>query len=393
MTATDATAAQREPSKALIFAMAVSAGMAAANMYYNQPMLGIITAEFPDSVFTRAIPPATQLGFAIGIFLLVPLGDLMDRRRLIVTQFCVLGVALASAALAPSAGMLVISSLLIGMCSSAAQQIVPFAAAMALEKNRGRTVGAVMGGLLCGLLFSRTLAGFVASHFGWRAMFWLAVPMMWMTAIVMRAMLPKIAPLSTLKYSAALKSLAEIWRSEPTLRRASMIQAVIFALFSSFWAVLALYLQSPAFGLGADTAGLFGIVGAVGVLAAPIAGRLADRRGPQLVIWLGAALTFAAWAMFGLWTALAGLIIGVIVLDFGVQSAMVSNQHVIYALRPEARNRFNTIFMASIFVGGAIGSSAAVSAWQAWGWSGVTLGASAVGFVLLAVMTLTRPKS
>ena len=383
------------PGKALIFAMAAAAGIAAANMYYNQPMLGVIEQEFPHTGATRLIPPATQVGFAVGMFLLVPLGDLMDRRRLIVTQFIVLGLALAAAAVAPSAVVLVAASLMIGVCSSAAQQIVPFAASMATEKSRGKTLGTVMGGLLSGILLSRTLAGFVADHQGWRAMFWLGVPLVVVAAVLMRAMLPPDArggpQRSELSYPMALRSLAHLWRSEPLLRSAAMVQAGIFASFSAFWSVLALHLQD--FGYGPDAAGLFGIVGMVGVLAAPIAGRLADKRGPRLVIVLGAGLVLFAWVLFALWTHVVGLIVGVILLDFGVQSAMVSNQHVIYALRPDARNRLNTLFMTCIFLGGAAGSAGAVAAWSFAGWNGVSIFAALTSLLALVAITLTRRAS
>jgi predicted MFS family arabinose efflux permease len=257
---------------------------------------------------------------------------------------------------------------------------------MAPEKIRGRILGTVMGGLLCGLLFSRTLAGFVADHFSWRTMFWLGVPLVLVAAALMAAMLPRSGPSGKVQYGAALRSLAHLWQSEPSLRRSTMIQAGVFAAFSAFWAVLALHLQEPPFGLGPGAAGLFGIVGAVGVFAAPLAGRLADRYGPRAVITLGGSLVLFSWLLFAVWDHMAGLVIGVILLDFGVQSAMVSNQHVIYALRPDARNRLNTLFMTGIFTGGAVGSTGAVMCWEAAGWLGVC--AFAIGAVSLSMMAM-----
>ncbi len=356
----------------LAVAMAVACGIAVANIYYNQPMLGIIERDFANAPLAGFVPTATQLGYALGLFLLVPLGDLMDRRRLIVAQFVVLALSLVAAALAPTAAAIAAASALVGAASAVAQQIVPFAAALATPERRGRAIGLVMGGLLCGILLSRTLAGLVATHFGWRAMFWLGVPLALGTAALMAAMLPRNQPHLHIRYSAALRSLAHLWREEPALRSAAIVQSLLFAAFTSFWTILALHLEEPRFGLGADVAGLFGILGAVGVLAAPLAGRLADRFGPQLVIAQGAALAFAAWLIFGFWDSLAGLVAGVILLDFGIQSALISNQHVIFAMRPEARSRLNTVFVTVMFAVGALGSAGATLAWNHGGWTAVS---------------------
>jgi predicted MFS family arabinose efflux permease len=365
--------------------MAAAAGFAAANVWYNQPMLGLIARDLHASQGEVAlIPTATQIGFAAGILLLLPLGDRMDRRRLILRQLGFLTLALVAAALAPGVGALTAISVAVGAGACIAQQIVPFAAELAVPEARGRAVGAVMTGLFTGILLGRVLSGAVAEHFGWRAMFALAAGLAVLVGALLAAVLPASRPSVRFTYAGLLLSLIDLAQRYPALRQAAFVQAGLFASFSAFWSVLALRLAAPPLRLGSDVAGLFGVLGAAGILAAAVAGRLADRWGSRAVVGGGIAITAAAWPVFAAVPGLAGLIAGLILLDLGVQTAQIGNQAVIYALAPDARGRVNTVFMTVMFVGGAIGSGAAGAAWVLAGW----LPVCAVGFLLTLLSAL-----
>jgi predicted MFS family arabinose efflux permease len=367
--------------------MAVAAGIAVATIYYNQPLVMIMQAEFGGAPSIALLPTATQLGYALGLFFLLPLGDILDRRKIIVRQLVLLAALLAVAAVAPSAWIILASGFLVGVAATVAQQIVPFAASLAAPNRRGRTIGLVMSGVLSGILLSRTVSGVVGEFGGWRLVFYGSVPLTLFAAVLMWAVLPADARAggAGVAYPAALRSMLDLWRRHRRLRTATLTQAALFASFSAFWSVLALYLASPAFGLGADVAGLFGIIGLVGVCAAPVAGRIADHRGPDTVVWLGAALTVIGWGVFALAHGIAGLVVGVIVLDFGIQSALISNQHIIYAIDPATRSRLNTIFMTVMFLGGAAGAALAYGAWALAGWAGVCAIGSGLPIIALVL--------
>lgn len=375
-----------------IFAMAACAGSAVANLYYNQPLLGLIKANYAGSTMIGMIPTATQLGYAGGLLFLVPLGDLVERRRLIVGQFVALAVTLALVASATTTFALVASSLVLGFSASVAQQIVPFALTLADARARGAVVGTIVSGILGGILLSRTIAGFVGAHFGWREMFWLGVPLALLAAVTLRSTLPISHPAERIRYASALRSLVDLLVDERELRVASVTQASLFASFTAFWTVLSLHLQEPRFELGAQAAGLFGIIGASGILAAPLAGRAADKNGPHQIVILGCAITLLSWPIFGVWHSLAGLTVGVVLLDVGVNCAIVSNQHLIFTLRPQARSRTNTVFMTAMYLGGAIGSLGATWAYTAYGWTGVCAygGSLALGALLLQLSFRSR---
>lgn len=373
-------------TRTVTLAMAVSSGAAVANLYYNQPILGLIAHQLPGGArLAGLIPTATQTGYAAGMLLLVPLGDTLDRRKLILWQTLALAMALAVAALAPDARALILASLAVGLTATIAQMIVPFAAELAAPGERGAVVGTVMSGVLAGILLGRALAGVVAEQAGWRAIFWLGSGVALLIAGLLGRLLPRSGPGRAIRYGALLASLLALLREEPALRRASLVQAAQFAAFNAFWTTLAFRLQAPPLHLGAGVAGAFGVLGATGVLVAPVVGRAADRRGPQPIIRLGILCVLLAWGVFVALPGLPGLILGVVLLDLGVQASLIANQAVVYALRPPARNRINTLFVGIMFAGGALGSAGAGVAWRHGGWHwlcafGVMLGVLALAF-------------
>jgi predicted MFS family arabinose efflux permease len=320
------------------------------------------------------VPAVTQLGYAAGMLLLAPLGDRFDRRRLILLQIVGMCIALVVAATAPSLPVLIVTSLAIGVLATIAQQAVPFAAELAPPAQRGHAVGMVMSGLLLGILLARTAAGIVAEYFGWRAVFGASVVALLALAVVIILRLPKSQPTSTLPYSKLMVSMWHLVVEHRALREASLTGAALFAAFSIFWSVLALLLAGAPFHLGPQAAGLFGIVGAAGAMAAPLAGKFSDRRGPRSIITVSIVLVAISFVIFGASArSIAGLVVGVIILDIGVQAAQISNQSRIYALKPDARSRVNTVYMVAYFIGGAIGSGVGAAVWPMFGWIGVSV--------------------
>lgn len=353
--------------------MAIASGATVANLYYNQPLLAIMAQGFHVTPDTAGfIPMLTQIGYAVGILLFVPLGDVVERRRLIVTMLWATAVSLALAALSPNIIWLLGASFAIGMTAISAQVMVPLAAQLAEPQSRGKVVGTVMSGLLIGILLARTVSGFVGAALGWREMYWLAAAIMAGLAVIMSKKLPYSRPASNTAYLQLMRSLLSIARSQPVLREASIIGAACFGAFSAFWSTLVFLLAQQPYHYGSEVAGLFGLVGVVGAIAAPIVGKLADRSSPRLTVGWGIALTTLAFLTFwGLGYQLWGLVLGVIVLDLGVQMAQISNQARIYSLPQEIHNRLNAVYITFYFVGGALGSFLGAYGWSHWQWSGV----------------------
>jgi predicted MFS family arabinose efflux permease len=390
MTSTTST---HKPANALpatlVLLLATGAGLAAAALYYSQPMLGVLASEFhatPSAI--GLVPTLTQLGYALGLVALAPLGDRFDRRRIILGKAAVLCLALLAAAAAPSLGVMLAASLVIGVSATLAQDIVPAAATLAPEASRGKIVGTVMTGLLLGILLSRVVSGLVAEQAGWRAMFVAAALSIALLGVAVWRGLPRFAPTTQLPYLALMRTLATLWQRHRGLRRAALAQGLLSVAFSAFWSTLAVMLHAAPAHLGSAAAGAFGLAGAAGALAAPLAGRMADRRGPEVVTRLGAALVVAAFLAMGLGALGADsplwlLALGAVVFDLGVQASLIAHQTIVYSLEPAARSRLNAVLMGGMFIGMASGAWLGSLALAQWGWAGVCgLAALAAGTAL-----------
>jgi predicted MFS family arabinose efflux permease len=375
--------------RGILALLGVACGVGVGNIYYNQPLLLEIShsLHIPGS---RAgmIAVSTQVGYAVGLLTLVPLGDVVERRLLIIRLFALVSLASLLCAVAPQLWLLLVASSLLGLTAAVTHIVLPIAPEVASEAERGRAIGTVMTGLLLGVLLARSVAGGIATLLGWRAVFFFAcainaafVPILWRS-------FPRLPPTHPLPYGRALRSLATIFRREALIREAAIEGGLFFAAFSTFWTTLAFLLGTPHYHLGPGTAGSFGILGATGALIAPIAGRMNDQRGSRFVITVALAVMIFSFVV--LWVFgyhMVGLVVGVLVLDLGVQANQISNQTRIFGHLPQARSRVNTIYMTTYFLGGSIGSALSTWAWERWQWNGVC--ALGIGFLLLAALRHT----
>jgi predicted MFS family arabinose efflux permease len=382
-------------SQSLVLVLAVSCGLCAANLYYAQPVLHTIARSLGTGAGTAGlIVTFSQIGFAIGLALLVPLGDLKPRRILVPIVLVVTAAALVASAVAPSIGVLIAVALLVGAGSVVAQMLVPLAASLADDDHRGRVVGTVMSGLLVGILLARTVSGLVAGVSNWRVVYLVAAGLTIAMAVVLRRVLPAEFERPQLGYAILLATVARLLVHEPVLRRRALFGALGFAAFSVFWTTMAFLLASSPYHYGDVTIGLFGLIGAAGALCANFAGRWVDRdlsTATTLVFAACIALSFLP-----LWWGrhdLVMLIVGIVVLDIGVQGLQVTNQSLIYRLAPELRSRITSGYMVCYFAGGAAGSALGSSLYDGHGWSGVCALGSAIGIVavLLAAAEARRP--
>ncbi|HGA2725783.1 TPA: MFS transporter [Enterobacter hormaechei] len=373
-------------SPALILLMSVATGLAVASNYYAQPLLDTIARAFNLSASSAGfIVTAAQLGYAAGLLFLVPLGDMFERRMLIVSMTLLAAGGMLITASSQSLTMMIIGTALTGLFSVVAQILVPLAATLASPEKRGKVVGTIMSGLLLGILLARTVAGLLASLGGWRTVYWVASVLMVIMALALWRGLPRVKQENHLNYPQLLASVFSLFTRDKLLRTRAVLGCLTFANFSILWTSMAFLLAAPPFNYSEGVIGLFGLAGAAGALGARPAGGLADKGKSHMTTSAGLVLLLLSWA--AIWyghVSVLALIVGILVLDLTVQGVHITNQTVIYRVKPDARNRLTAGYMTSYFIGGAAGSLISASAWQHAGWTGVC----AIGAIVAAINLL-----
>ncbi|HCK1440301.1 TPA: MFS transporter [Escherichia coli] len=381
------TKPNHELSPALIVLMSIATGLAVASNYYAQPLLDTIARNFSLSASSAGfIVTAAQLGYAAGLLFLVPLGDMFERRRLIVSMTLLAACGMLITASSQSLAMMILGTALTGLFSVVAQILVPLAATLASPDKRGKVVGTIMSGLLLGILLARTVAGLLANLGGWRTVFWVASVLMALMALALWRGLPQMKSETHLNYPQLLGSVFSMFISDKILRTRALLGCLTFANFSILWTSMAFLLAAPPFNYSDGVIGLFGLAGAAGALGARPAGGFADKGKSHHTTTFGLLLLLLSW--LAIWfghTSVLALIIGILVLDLTVQGVHITNQTVIYRIHPDARNRLTAGYMTSYFIGGAAGSLILASAWQHGGWAGVCLAGATIALVNLLV--------
>ncbi|MBJ9517342.1 MFS transporter [Citrobacter portucalensis] len=384
-------------SRWVIFVLAMGAGFSVAAIYYAQPLLPLMGQDLALSLTGMGlVPTLTQAGYALGILFLLPLGDRYDRRTLILLKSISLAALLLACSFTGQLHSLLLVSLLMGMAATMAQDIVPAAAILAPNGKQGKTVGTVMTGLLLGILLSRTVSGVVGEAFGWREMYQLAAVSIAIITAIMWKVLPRFTVHSTLSYPSLMFSMAQLWQRYSTLRRAALAQGFLSIAFSAFWSTLAVML-SEHYHMGSAIAGAFGIAGAAGALAAPLAGHLADKVGAAKVTQLGALLVTVSFALMfllpalpvqGQWLLIALSTVG---FDLGLQSSLVAHQNLVYSLEPLARGRLNALLFTMVFIGMALGSVLGSQVYALANWEGVVALATFSSAIALVIRLTGNP--
>lgn len=358
-------------SRTDILLMAFCTGLIVANIYYCQPLVILIAKDFNlTESYAGRITYLTQIGYALGLFLLVPLGDMFERKKqiLLITGFAI--IALLVAAVSRTFFLLEIASVLIGACSIVPQLILPLAANLSDDKDRGANIGMIMSGLLVGILASRAVSGSIGFWLGWRAVYYMAAGICLLLIGLMAKRFPQSYPAFKGTYQELMRSMFSYIKSQPVLRETSIINFLAFAIISAFWTTMVLFLANPPFNFQTLQIGLFGIAGAAGALAAPLVGKLSDGNNPRKNLMIGFIFQIISIALFYFTGShLYLFVIGIVLIDIGQQAIHVTNQTRIYTLIPEARNRLNTIFMSVSFIGASCGSALGLFLWDKGGWA------------------------
>ena len=380
-------ASRQRLTPALVLLMSVATGLSVASNYYVQPLLHTIAQQFDLSVNVAGfIVTVAQLGYACGLLLLVPLGDMLERRGLIVVMSLLAAGGMVITALSSSFALLLLGTLITGLFSVVAQILVPLAATLADPDRRGKIVGTVMSGLLLGILLARTVAGLLTQFGGWRTVYWTASLLMALMAVALWRFLPTTRQSVSLNYPQLLRSIFRLYAENRVIRTRAYTGCLSFANFSVMWTSMAFLLSSPPYNFSESQIGLLGLVGAAGALAARQAGALADKGKAKLTTSAGLLIMLASWAAIALGAHyLTALIIGILLLDLAVQAVHITNQSVIYAQKPEARNRLNAGYMTSYFIGGAFGSLLSANAYHLAGWYGVCAAGALMTLVNLLI--------
>jgi predicted MFS family arabinose efflux permease len=389
-----AAAVERAPlSRGVVLLLAVASGAAVGNLYYAQPLLDVIARDLHVGQGTAGLlVTATQVGYALGIMFIVPLGDIRSRRRLAPLMMMLSAVCLAACAVAPGITILVLALVAVGVSTVAGQILIPFASDLATDADRGRVVGIVLSGALTGILAARVVSGLIAGALGWRAVFVIAAVVMLLLALVLARTIPHDIPRQRQPYGALLRSIPGLVRGDTTLQIVLLHGAVSFGAFSVFWTGLTFLLSGPPYSYSTFVIGLFGLAGLVGAVAAQGSGRLHDRGWSVRATGLSWLLAVVAWAVCDIGKfSVPWLVIGIVLLDVAIQSQRILNQAQIFQASPQARSRVNTAYITGSFVGGAVGSVVASVLWAAGGWNAVCIvggGLCAASFVLWLVTTL-----
>lgn len=377
-------------SKSVLYLMAFTACMVVANNYYNQPLLGDIAREFNISeAMANKVATLTILGYALGLFVLVPLGDKFPKKKLIVYDFVIIVASLLLFAAAPNIYILLFASFMIGLSSVVPQMLVPLAAQLSAPGERSKNIAIVMTGLLTGILASRAISGVVSEQIGWRGMFYIGAGLMVVFWLLNARFLPDVKPTFQGSYRALMQSVFVLLRKRTDLQKAAIRGGLSLAAFQVFWTTLVFHLERPPFYAGSDIAGLLGIVGIGGALTAAYVGRIVDRMNKKHLLIISTLLMLLSWLCFGVWgLTYAGLIIGIFILDVGLQAIHITNQSIIFSKDTDATNRVNTVYMTCYFLGGSLGAYLAGKAWSLYAWNGIVGTGTLFTVLLLAFLFL-----